>query len=74
VACSFLRERWGEKYSRDPRVNLPNYSSLLYREVMIAIAEDAEALGYSPSWTSDHILVRTTGPRHTATCSSLSPR
>jgi probable F420-dependent oxidoreductase len=38
-------------------VNLPNYSSLGNRDAMIAIAERAEALGYSSLWTSDHILV-----------------
>jgi probable F420-dependent oxidoreductase len=38
-------------------LNLPNYSSLGNREAMIAIAERAEALGYSSLWTSDHILV-----------------
>jgi alkanesulfonate monooxygenase SsuD/methylene tetrahydromethanopterin reductase-like flavin-dependent oxidoreductase (luciferase family) len=38
-------------------VNLPNYSSLGNREAMIAIAERAEALGYSSLWMSDHVLV-----------------
>jgi hypothetical protein len=38
-------------------VNLPNYSSLGNRDAMVAIAERAEALGYSSLWTSDHILV-----------------
>jgi probable F420-dependent oxidoreductase len=38
-------------------LNLPNYSSLGNRDAMIAIAERAEALGYSSLWTSDHILV-----------------
>ena len=38
-------------------VNLPNYSSLGNREAMIAIAERAEAFGYSSLWTNDHILV-----------------
>jgi probable F420-dependent oxidoreductase len=38
-------------------LNLPNYSSLGNRDAMVAIAERAEALGYSSLWTSDHILV-----------------
>ena len=38
-------------------VNLPNYSSLGQRDAMIAIAERADALGYSSLWTSDHILL-----------------
>jgi len=38
-------------------LNLPNYSRLGNRDSMIAIAERAEALGYSSLWTSDHILV-----------------
>jgi alkanesulfonate monooxygenase SsuD/methylene tetrahydromethanopterin reductase-like flavin-dependent oxidoreductase (luciferase family) len=43
-------------------LNLPNYSSLGHRDAMIAIAERAEALGYSSLWTSDHILLPTTLP------------
>jgi probable F420-dependent oxidoreductase len=38
-------------------LNLPNYSSLGQRDAMIAIAERADALGYSSLWTSDHILL-----------------
>jgi len=38
-------------------LNLPNYSSLGHRDAMIAIAGHAEELGYSPLWTSDHILL-----------------
>ena len=38
-------------------LNLPNYSSLGHRDAMIAIAERADALGYSSLWTSDHILL-----------------
>jgi probable F420-dependent oxidoreductase len=41
-------------------LNLPNYSTLGYRDSMIAIAERAEALGYASLWTSDHILLPTT--------------
>jgi alkanesulfonate monooxygenase SsuD/methylene tetrahydromethanopterin reductase-like flavin-dependent oxidoreductase (luciferase family) len=37
--------------------NLPNYSSLGHRDAMIAIAERADALGYTSLWTSDHILL-----------------
>jgi probable F420-dependent oxidoreductase len=44
-------------------LNLPNYSSLGYREAMIAIADAAEALGYSSLWTTDHILVPTRLPK-----------
>jgi probable F420-dependent oxidoreductase len=43
-------------------VNLPNYSSLGNREAMIAIAERAEALGYSSLWANDHILVPKSRP------------
>jgi probable F420-dependent oxidoreductase len=43
-------------------VNLPNYSSLGNRDAMVAIAERAEALGYSSLWTSDHILVPKSRP------------
>src|SRR5258708_11382899 len=38
-------------------LNLPNYSSLGQRDAIIAIAERADALGYSSLWTSDHILL-----------------
>ena len=38
-------------------LNLPNYGSLGQRDAMIAIAERADALGYSSLWTSDHILL-----------------
>jgi len=43
-------------------LNLPNYSRLGNRESMIAIAESAEALGYSSLWTNDHILIPTSLP------------
>jgi probable F420-dependent oxidoreductase len=43
-------------------LNLPNYSSLGNLEAMVAIAERAEALGYSSLWTSDHILVPKSRP------------
>src|ERR1700704_3460839 len=43
-------------------LNLPNYSSLGQRDAMIAIAERADALGYSSLWTSDHILLPTSLP------------
>jgi probable F420-dependent oxidoreductase len=43
-------------------LNLPNYSSLGHRDAMIAIAEQAEELGYSTLWTSDHILIPSTLP------------
>ncbi len=43
-------------------LNLPNYSRLGNRESMIAIAQRAEALGYSSLWTSDHILIPANRP------------
>jgi probable F420-dependent oxidoreductase len=43
-------------------LNLPNYGRLGNRESMIAIAESAEALGYSSLWTNDHILIPTSLP------------
>jgi alkanesulfonate monooxygenase SsuD/methylene tetrahydromethanopterin reductase-like flavin-dependent oxidoreductase (luciferase family) len=43
-------------------VNLPNYSSLGYRDAMVAIAQTAEALGYSSLWTNDHVLLPTSLP------------
>jgi probable F420-dependent oxidoreductase len=43
-------------------LNLPNYSSLGYRDAMVAIAERADALGYTSLWTSDHILLPTSKP------------
>jgi alkanesulfonate monooxygenase SsuD/methylene tetrahydromethanopterin reductase-like flavin-dependent oxidoreductase (luciferase family) len=43
-------------------LNLPNYSSLGHRDAMIAIAEQAEELGYASLWTSDHILLPVTLP------------
>src|SRR5713101_298717 len=43
-------------------VNLPNYSSLGYRDSIIAIAQTAEALGYASLWTNDHVLLPTSGP------------
>jgi probable F420-dependent oxidoreductase len=43
-------------------LNLPNYSTLGYRDAMVAIAETADALGYASLWTSDHILLPTTLP------------
>jgi alkanesulfonate monooxygenase SsuD/methylene tetrahydromethanopterin reductase-like flavin-dependent oxidoreductase (luciferase family) len=55
-------------------VNLPNYSRLGNREAMIAIAERAEALGYSSLWTSDHILVPKNLPEPYGNVLELSPR
>jgi probable F420-dependent oxidoreductase len=43
-------------------VNLPNYSSLGYRDSIIAIAQTAEALGYASLWTNDHVLLPTSLP------------
>jgi probable F420-dependent oxidoreductase len=43
-------------------VNLPNYSSLGYRDSVIAIAQTAEALGYASLWTNDHVLLPTSLP------------
>jgi len=43
-------------------VNLPNYSSLGYRDSIIAIAQAAEALGYASLWTNDHVLLPTSLP------------
>jgi probable F420-dependent oxidoreductase len=43
-------------------LNLPNYSSLGHRDVVTAIAERADELGYASLWTSDHILLPETLP------------
>ena len=43
-------------------LNLPNYSTLGYREAMVAIAERADELAYTSLWTSDHILLPTSLP------------
>ncbi len=43
-------------------LNLPNYSSLGYRDAIVAIARTAEALGYTSLWTNDHVLLPTTRP------------
>jgi probable F420-dependent oxidoreductase len=43
-------------------LNLPNYSSLGHRDAMVAIAERADALGYTSLWTSDHVLLPTSQP------------
>jgi probable F420-dependent oxidoreductase len=43
-------------------VNLPNYGPLGSRDAVTAIAERAEALGYTSLWTSDHILLPTSEP------------
>jgi probable F420-dependent oxidoreductase len=43
-------------------VNLPNYSSLGYRDSISAIAQTAEALGYASLWTNDHVLLPTSRP------------
>ncbi len=43
-------------------VNLPNYGPLGSRDAVAAIAERAEALGYTSLWTSDHILLPTSEP------------
>jgi probable F420-dependent oxidoreductase len=43
-------------------VNLPNYSSLGYRDSLVAIAQTAEALGYASLWTNDHVLIPASRP------------
>jgi len=43
-------------------VNLPNYSSLGYRDSIVAIAQTAEGLGYASLWTNDHVLLPTSLP------------
>src|SRR5882762_8626952 len=43
-------------------VNLPNYSSLGYRNSIVDIAQTAEALGYASLWTNDHVLLPTSLP------------
>src|ERR1700704_1747184 len=43
-------------------VNLPNYSSLGYRDSIVEIAHTAEALGYVSLWTNDHVLLPTSLP------------
>jgi probable F420-dependent oxidoreductase len=43
-------------------LNLPNYGPLGTRDAVTAIAERAEALGYTSLWTSDHVLLPTSEP------------
>ena len=56
-------------------LNLPNYGPLGTRDAVTAIAERAEALGYTSLWTSDHVLLPPTSePEPFGTCSKASPR
>lgn len=47
-------------------VTLPNfqYGAPATRDHLLAVAETAEACGYTSAWTSDHILVGSTFPRY----------